>query len=178
MASKEDVQSLVKRIIKEANMGTQEAVSLGAGYKKKTLTQRISNGKELDAVYSQLMLVYGHRLKKSTQTENIPIQVNQGLIETLIQKLIVVSETTNGLLEQQQRDIADKVKKIDANLSTALGGVQQISLHVESAREVMLDSMSRTLEKGKRNLRVEADKKLVLIAEERRKQGNAAGKGI
>lgn len=82
----------------------------------------------------------------------------------------------------RQRDFAEDlvknyITKIDTNLSTALGGVQLLTLHVESAREVVLDSLGRLEKKKPGALRVEADKAVERIMKERHALGKTLVKG-
>lgn len=65
MKSKKDVIALIKTI-KEKTGKTQEAISVGAGWEKKTLTQLLSKNVGMDAVYNQLHLAYKEELNNST----------------------------------------------------------------------------------------------------------------
>jgi hypothetical protein len=65
MISKSDVRNLIKTL-KEKTNKTQAQISQGAGYKPKTLTQLISKGESLDAVYNQIKLAYSTVLNNST----------------------------------------------------------------------------------------------------------------
>lgn len=62
-------------------------------------------------------------------------------------------------------------EKTDANLSKALGGVHQLSLHVESAREVVLESLTRLEKKKPGDLRSEADNIVKRLMKEQSKLG-------
>lgn len=65
MKSKKDVQALIKTI--KAKTGkTQEEISQEAGYKPKTLSQLLSKGEGMDAVYTQLNIAFRHELNNST----------------------------------------------------------------------------------------------------------------
>lgn len=65
MKSKKDVIALIKTI-KEKTGKTQAAISEGAGWEPKTLTQLISKNSGMDAVYNQLHLAYKDELNNST----------------------------------------------------------------------------------------------------------------
>lgn len=65
MISKKDLQGLIKEIKKKANL-TQEQVSVGAGYKPKTLTQLLSKNEDLEPAYNQLKIAYSEVLNNST----------------------------------------------------------------------------------------------------------------
>lgn len=72
MITKEKLKSLVS-LIKDKTGLSQEQISTKAGYEKKTLTQRISNGSNLQAIYDQLNLVFGDKLKISTRKTSFRI---------------------------------------------------------------------------------------------------------
>jgi transcriptional regulator with XRE-family HTH domain len=65
MASKKQVSELIKTLKKKTGK-TQEELSVGAGYKPKSLTQLLSKAENLDTVYDQLTRVYGKWLSGST----------------------------------------------------------------------------------------------------------------
>lgn len=65
MISKKDLQGLIKEIKKRTNQ-TQEQVSVGAGYKAKTLTQLLSKNEDLEPAYNQLKIAYAEVLNNST----------------------------------------------------------------------------------------------------------------
>lgn len=73
-----------------------------------------------------------------------------------------------------QELLLNKVGTIDANLKQALGGVVQLSLHVESAREVVLEALARLEKKPKGSLIAEADNIVKLLMKEHEKRGNDA----
>lgn len=71
-------------------------------------------------------------------------------------------KTQNSLLEDQKKSVVSKISTMEINLNKALGGVSKLSLHVESAREVVLQSLARLEKKKDENyLLREADKKVV-----------------
>lgn len=65
MVTQEKLKSLVKTIKAKTGL-KQEEISIAAGYARKTLTQRISQGEELESVYDQLNLVFKEKLNNST----------------------------------------------------------------------------------------------------------------
>lgn len=67
----------------------------------------------------------------------------QNLLEVLVQKLIVVSETTNNILKTQQDSIVTKVDNIETNLDKTMVGVDTLQLEVYSVRQVALKSLAR-----------------------------------
>lgn len=130
MASKEELKTLIKRIIKEVGVRNQEAVSEGAGYKAKTLTQRLSNGEDLDAVYDQLMLVYGERLKKSTTVKSEPT------IDLIAYSLKTLTDS-HKILVESHRDAINSNKRLELLLEINLGASDEVSrlLKEEAARQ-------------------------------------------
>lgn len=65
MISKKDLQELIKEIRNKTNQ-TQQQVSVGAGYKAKTLTQLLSKNDDLEPAFNQLKLTYKEVLNNST----------------------------------------------------------------------------------------------------------------
>lgn len=91
---------------------------------------------------------------------------------------ITLKDYLNEVRQQKeflQQLLIDKVGKMDANLSTALGGVIQLSLHVESAREVMLKSLARLEKKPEASLTDEAGKIVTQLMKEHKKQHSSSG---
>jgi transcriptional regulator with XRE-family HTH domain len=74
MISKKDMRSLIKTI-KEKTGKTQEQISIGAGYKQKTLTQLLSKNESLETAYNHLKLIYQRELNNSTQDNDINISL-------------------------------------------------------------------------------------------------------
>lgn len=93
---------------------------------------------------------------------------------------ITLKDYLNEVRQQKeflQQLLIDKIGKIDSNLSTALGGVIQLSLHVESAREVALKSLARLEKKPQEALTDEADKIVIQLMKEHKKQGSFSDGG-
>lgn len=93
---------------------------------------------------------------------------------------ITLKDYLNEVRQQKeflQQLLMDKIGKLDANLSTALGGVIQLSLHVESAREVVLKSLARLEKKPQSSLTDEADKIVIQLMKEHKKQGSFSDGG-
>lgn len=126
MITQAKLKTLVETIKAKTGL-SQEGVSLGAGYKRKTLTQRISNGKDLEAVYAQLQLAFKDRLNNSTgkDKKNQPQKQDdlQSLIKGLTEKLDEIatnsSETnwiTKSILTSQHgygRALAGSLDKLN-----------------------------------------------------------------
>lgn len=90
---------------------------------------------------------------------------------------ITLKDYLNEVRQQKeflQQLLIDKVGKLDSNLSTALGGVIQLSLHVESAREVVLKSLARLEKKPQDALKTEADKIVLQLMKEHGKQRSSS----
>lgn len=83
------------------------------------------------------------------------------LLATLMETMTQLMKTQNSLLEEQKKEVVSKISTIETNLNRALGGVSKLSLHVESAREVVLQSLARLEKKKDENaLLKEADKRV------------------
>lgn len=105
---------------------------------------------------SSLKLLEG-RLLHNANTP-VPGPVGQdGLLSTLMQRLVVLSETTNRILDQQSRDLVDKVNRIDANLSVVAAQAENLTVGVESGRTVALQALARIEGKKVSALLTEAD---------------------
>lgn len=85
MISKKDVAALIKTI-KEKTGQTQAQISAGAGWEKKTLTQLLSKGVGMEAVYNQLKLAYKEVLNNSTPP-GIDINPSLTAISKALQRL-------------------------------------------------------------------------------------------
>lgn len=99
------------------------------------------------------------------------------LLTTLLHKLITVSDTTNRILERQEKDIVDKIQTIDANLNLVTVQAESIKLDVESARSVVLKSLARLEKKKEDQLVNEADsiKTGLLVAKDELYRTSAKG---
>lgn len=115
---------------------------------------------------------YYDKFPKGSQTNGDALMVQ------LMQKQNSLMEMQNRLLDEMKTDVKDKVKTIDINLKSVLGEVDQLSLHVESAREVVLESLARLEKKPEHNLRDEADSRLRQIMKERSKQNRSSGRSM
>jgi transcriptional regulator with XRE-family HTH domain len=85
MISKKDLQELIKEIKKKTGK-TQQEISIGAGYKEKTLTQLLSKNEDLEPAFNQLNLVYGHELNNSTSS-NQDLGASLKAISTALQRI-------------------------------------------------------------------------------------------
>lgn len=117
--------------------------------------------------------------------EGLIFQKKPSLIESLMEKQNSLMEMQNRILSELKSGIQDKVKTIDQNLNevsinlnTALGGVEQLSLHVESARVVVLESLSRLEKKPKGTLKAEADNIVDRLMKDKKKQSSRTAAGI
>lgn len=165
MASKEDLQKLIKRI-RAATGLTQEKVSIGAGYKKRTLTQILSGEADKTATYNQLLLVYGERLKDSTQPKRGDKSGDA--------KPAVSGKYKKGsdywldkYVEALERDKDRLFDSIHSNLIQVVAQAESLKFDVVSARRVLLDNVSLLRELPEDALRNEADniKKALIDAE-------------
>jgi transcriptional regulator with XRE-family HTH domain len=85
MISKKDLQGLIKTIKKKTGK-TQEQISIGAGYKQKTLTQLLSKNEDLEPAFNQLKLAYSDVLNNSTFA-NSDIGTSLKAISTALQRI-------------------------------------------------------------------------------------------
>jgi transcriptional regulator with XRE-family HTH domain len=85
MISKKNLQDLIKTIKKKTGK-TQQEISIGAGYKEKTLTQLLSKNEDLEPAYNQLKLAYGDVLNISTSS-NFDIGTSLKAISTALQRI-------------------------------------------------------------------------------------------
>jgi predicted ribosome quality control (RQC) complex YloA/Tae2 family protein len=143
MISKEELRSLIETIKKATGLG-QEKISIGAGYKKTTLTERLSQGGGLDAVYDQLKLVYGEALKKSMveeakNTENktfTPDQLFAMFLEVSRAQTAILDrieskmaqETTQAKISEKVNKIEGKISQMDQDLTRTLTAAERIVL--------------------------------------------------
>lgn len=67
--------------------------------------------------------------------------------------------------------LKEKVMTIDSNLNTVVGASDQISLLVESARSVILESLARLEKKPEHTLMDEAGSRVKRLMKEKKKQG-------
>lgn len=74
-SSKENLIGLIEKI-KKATGKTQGEISVGAGYKKETLTQSLSRGEGLDSIIDQLQLIYAKELAGTSYIEQRRDQKN------------------------------------------------------------------------------------------------------
>lgn len=79
------------------------------------------------------------------------------MLEILMQKLIQVTDTTNRLLERQEKGLLEKVDRVDANLNVVVAQTEKIGVELESGRMVALMALSRLEKKPVDELIHEAD---------------------
>lgn len=156
MISKDDLKSLIKRIKDRTGLG-QEEISVGAGYKRTSLTEILSKGDSLDAAYRQLQLIYGDKLIKSTPEEKEGSAQNKDGFssEQLFAMFLEVSKAQTKILtsieskmaqEKTQAMIADKIKDIDANLIRTLTGVEVLSGDSEASLKMIREISAKLKE--------------------------------
>lgn len=95
------------------------------------------------------------RFEDQNQSEKRTDQPN--MLEVLMQKLIVLSDTTNRLLERQEKGLLQKVDKMDANLNAVAAQTEKIDYELESGRITVLRALSRLEKKPQDHLVNEAD---------------------
>lgn len=87
MITQEKIKRLVD-IIKSKTGKSQEEVSVAAGYKRKTLTQRISSGKDLDAIYKRLEISFKAELNNSTYQNKKNQPQEEVDLQTLVHEIL------------------------------------------------------------------------------------------
>lgn len=162
-----ELKEIVKKLQFEKDW-TIEQVAESVGYSRVHLQREIkkSTKSELEAI-----LISKHKDVLQNVTEKaLPANGYTITLEDYIREIKAHNKFLQDLL-------ISKVDKIDTNLSTTLGGVLQLSLHVESAREVALRSLARLEKKPQDALKNEADKIVLQLMKEHRKQDSFSGGG-
>lgn len=98
----------------------------------------------------------------------------------LMPVLVQLMTTQNRILERQEVEVVDRVKNIEASLAQlnpVLAGVTSLSLQIDSARQVALQSLSRLEGKPENQLLQDADKIMVNKMKRVKIQGKHAGIG-
>lgn len=152
MISKEAFRLIVTATAAKTGM-SQEEMALDMGYGKNYISDILSPSGKLTAKFVKAFQLHFNASSENTKNKVEPAS----MLELLIQQMTNLMQTQNNLLREQKEQVVDKVKEVDINLKRALQGVSKLVLHVESARVVVLDSLSR-LEKRPGSLRKEADK--------------------
>jgi transcriptional regulator with XRE-family HTH domain len=112
MISKKDLQDLIKTIRKRTGK-TQQEVSVGAGYKEKTLTQLLSKNEDLEPAYDQLKIAYSSVLNNSTfQSKSIDFFI--GKLETK-EEVIQTKDQVIAQIEARRRDAEILAAKMEAH---------------------------------------------------------------
>lgn len=131
------------------------------GYSRPHLNKAKLNPIEGGKIVGILKTKYVNELEDVPRFESITIEKQHkpepSLLEALMQKLITVTDTTNRLLERQEKQLLDKVDNIDTNLNLVSAQTQKISLELESGRMVALMALSRLEKKPVNELIDEAD---------------------
>lgn len=131
------------------------------GYSRPHLNKAKTEGIEGGKIIGILKTKYAKELQDvprfegQSQSEKRTDQPN--MLEVLMQKLIVLSDTTNRLLERQEKGLLEKVDRIDANLDAVTALTEKIDYEVESGRLTVLRALSRLENKAPNQLVDEAD---------------------
>lgn len=86
MISKKELRALIKTI-KERTGQNQGQISVGAGYRPKTLTQLLSKNEDLLPAYNQLKLAYKEVLNNSTSEQGQDLNVSLKAISKALQRI-------------------------------------------------------------------------------------------
>lgn len=131
------------------------------GYSRPHLNKAKTEGIEGGKIIGILKTKYAKELEDvprfegQSQSEKRADQPN--MLEVLMQKLIVLSDTTNRLLERQEKGLLEKVDRIDANLGAVVAQTEKIDYEIESGRLTILRALSRLENKPQDQLAREAD---------------------
>lgn len=140
---------------------TLDEIAQEIGYSRPYLNNVKLKGAGGGKVVGVLKSKYVNELRDfSHEKSNLAASQNNGeisLLETLMAKLITVTDTTNRLLERQEKGLLEKVDRIDANLSIVVAQSEKIDYELESGRMVVLQALSRLENKPVNQLMIEAD---------------------
>jgi hypothetical protein len=171
MELKERFKNRIKSIKAELRDSGEPAtvghIAAKLGYSREHLQTLIGKSGVVTEAHLRLLNSYFPE-KKENITERASVTTEKDLLSVLV----TLMKTQNHILTEQKVEIIDRVKRMDTNLNTALSGVAQLSLHVESAREVILESLTRLEKKEPGTLAGEADKIVMKLMAEQSKQGN------
>lgn len=120
-------------------------------------------------------ILYGKNVPQK-ETEQ-PVK-EKPILEILMAQMNNLMQTQNNLLQRQQEQVVEKIDRVDTNLIRALQGVSKLVLHVESAREVVLDSLNRIEKKPPGALKREAGKIMDQLEDLQQKHGISVGEGM
>lgn len=158
-----------KRDLDQPQMATIVGVSYRT-YQEIERTGIIKKSKDIEAI--KKILSEKEQIITSENTQKLEDVLPVGDLRVTLQDYLNEVRQQKEFLQQL---LMDKIGKLDANLSTALGGVIQLSLHVESAREVVLKSLARLEKKPQSSLTDEADKIVIQLMKEHEKQHSSSG---
>lgn len=147
MDLKETIEDVLKSLKEKDYSRGKIEKELGLG--ENSIDQNLSRG-GTKKMLSRLKLLDNQVLQNATPSRD-------DLLTTLVQELVTLSRTTNRILNQQTQDLADKIKKIDSNLSLVSAQGEILKVDIESSRTVMLKSLARIEGKKPGQLLDEAD---------------------
>lgn len=160
------------KLLREQTGLTQEQLAERSGIPRDRIAKweqgkgkpKMSDYLKLDPIFKELIP------KDGKKDDQLP---SGGVVVTMKDYITEIKQQKEFLQEL----LLKRVNDIDANLKQTLGGVAQLSLHVESAREVVLDSLTRLEKKPKGALRDEADNIVKQLMKEQKKQGSSSAVG-
>lgn len=160
MISKETFKALVEKVTK-ATGKTQETLALDMGYGKNYISEILSpSGKITKKFVDSFKMRYEALLenpKPGVGLENATRETGGELITTLMSQLITLTNTTNKILERQEKDIVQKIERIDTNLSQVSAQAESLKFDLVSGRMVVLQSLARIEGAGENHLLKQAD---------------------
>lgn len=140
---------------------TLDEIASEIGYSRPYLNNVKLKGKAAGKIVGILKAKYINELKDVPRFEDTKVDKTHApeatVLEVLMQKLITLSDTTNRLLERQEKGLLEKVERIDANLDAVTALTEKIDYEVESGRLTVLRALSRLENKAPDQLVAEAD---------------------
>lgn len=162
MISKEEFKTLVDKVV-AATGKTQETIALEMKYGKNYISEIMSpTGRMTSKFVNSFRLRYENILENPKSETIVPVRHNDStenppVLESLITQLITLSKTANTILERQEKELIQKVDRIDTNLNGLSAQAEKIMLDLESGRTVVLQSLARIEKKNPDELLDAAD---------------------
>ncbi len=155
------------RKAREAKRWTQEQMAdkLGITLRQYNKYEGGEFPKYKQEVVERIDQILGTTVRERIYEQNIPNKEASAAfggdasagVQDLLGVLVQLMKTQNHILEEQKEEIKDRVKRIDVNLTDALGRIDGIQFDIVSGRQVVLESLARLESKPEKNLLKQAD---------------------
>lgn len=169
------------KLLREQHGLTQQELAAATGIPKDRIGKwEQGKGKPKTEDYKTLEKFFNEHVPRELPKKTADNHQNNSgdAIAQFTQVLLELMQTQNRILQDQKVDLVDRVKGIEVSLNTALGGVHQLSLHVESARAVVLESLNRIEKKKPGELAREADRIVEQLMKEKQRLGKSSLAGM